>query len=177
MGKTRACDKHRGIKIPLFIKNNLRAKYKEKIKKVLHYTSIYEIIQSRKGKEEVNIKKEFNDFRFEGLDYKEASNEYFTMNRVSEDETKIIVKVDLEHLIQTKYGFALILDNTRVVFLKDWQVDINYFGNEILLTKEYFNVKVWGNHEEFEENDSNCEWETLLTAAKTQANIPVKWRK
>lgn len=123
------------------------------------------------------MKKEFNDFRFAGLDYKEASNEYLTMNRVSKDEVKIVVRVDLEHLIKTKYGFALILDNTRVVFLKDWQVDINYFGNEVMLAKEFFDVKVWGNHEAFETNDKNCEWNTWLAAAKEQKNTPVKWKK
>lgn len=64
------------------------------------------------------MKKDFNDFRFSGLNYKEKSNKYFTMNRVSEDENKVVVKVDSVHLFETKYGYALILDNTHVVFSK-----------------------------------------------------------
>ena len=94
-------------------------------------------------------KEEFNEFRFSGLEYRSKSNKYYTMNRVSEDENKIVVKVADDHLIKTQYGYALILDYSHVVFLKDWQVSCNYFGNEVLLQREFFNVKEWGKHDEF----------------------------
>ena len=117
------------------------------------------------------MKKDFNEFRFAGLNYRDKSNKYFTMNRVSEDENKIVVKVADEHLLQTKYGFALILDCSHVVFVKDWQVDRNFYGNEVILTKEYFNVKEWGDFSNFGEEPENLKWETWLETAKEQDSL------
>lgn len=117
------------------------------------------------------MKKDFNEFRFAGLNYRDKSNKYYTMNRVSDDENKIVVKVADEHLLQTKYGFALILDCSHVVFIKDWQVDKNYYGNEVLLTKEYFNVKEWGDFTDFGEEPENLKWETWLETAKEQDSL------
>lgn len=79
--------------------------------------------------------------KFEGLNWRQYSTKYMTMDRVSADENKIVVRVGKDHLIQTRYGYALILDNTHVVFIKNWQVSISAHGIEVLLTKEYFNVK------------------------------------
>ena len=126
------------------------------------------------------MEKNFNDFRFEGLNYKNASNKYWTMNRINETEDRIIVKVASEHLIQTRFGYALILDKTHVVFLKEWAVSCNWFGNEVLLTKQYFNVKEWGEHNEFEENEENLSWNAWIKVAKEQQKNeenPVKWEK
>lgn len=130
-------------------------------------------------------KKDFNDFRFEGLNWRQQSNKYLTMDRVSEDETKIVVKVGSSHLIETKYGYALILDHSHVVFLKSWQVSENYYGNEVLLTKKFFNVKEWGEHEDFEEEPKNLKFEEWLETAKEQnekdedgiRSNPVRWEK
>ena len=113
-------------------------------------------------------KEEFNEFRFSGLEYRSKSNKYYTMNRVSEDENKIVVKVADDHLIKTQYGYALILDYSHVVFLKDWQVSCNYFGNEVLLQREFFNVKERGKHDEFELNEKNLNYDYWLEAAKAQ---------
>ena len=129
-------------------------------------------------------KQDFNNFRFDGLNYREQSNKYFTMNRISDNEEKIVVKVASEHLLKTKYGYALILDYIHVVFLKDWQVGCNYFGNEVLLTKEYFIVKQWGEFYDFGEEE-NLKFETWLEVAKQQSLVdddgekvnPVKWSK
>lgn len=111
----------------------------------------------------------FNDFRFAGLNLRDKSNKYFTMDRVSADESKIVVKVADEHLLQTKYGYALILDCSHVVWLKNWQVDRNYYGNEVLLTKEYFVVKEWGDFSEhFCDEPDNLTWENWLNTAKVQ---------
>ena len=86
------------------------------------------------------MKKDFNEYRFKELNYRNKSNKYLTMDRVSADETKIVVKVGDSHIIETRFGFALILDEKHVVFLKNWQVDSNYYGTEVILTKEYFTV-------------------------------------
>lgn len=101
------------------------------------------------------------------------------MRRFNESEDKIVVKVEDNHLIETKYGYALILDNTHVVFIKSWQVNQNWFGNEVYLTKEYFNVKEWGEHEEFGIGDQELTWNYWLNVAKIQQeneNI-VRWKK
>ena len=134
-------------------------------------------------------KQEFNDFRFEGLNYREASNKYYTMERVSEDETKIVVKVADSHLFKSKYGYGLILNANHVVWLKDWQVSQNYYGNEILLSKKYFIVKEYGDFAEFGYERENETFEEWLEVAKEQNAIktdedgfktrinPVKWEK
>lgn len=124
-------------------------------------------------------KKDFNEYRFEGLHFRKCSNKYLTMNRVSENEQKIVVKIGEDHLIRTKFGYALVLDRTHVVFVKDWQVSKNYYGNEILLDKNYFDVKVWGNHELFFDSETGEEFcfEHWLETARIQqnANNEVKW--
>ena len=113
-------------------------------------------------------KAEFNDFRFEGLNWRQQTNQYLTMNRVSADEKKIVVKVADSHLQPTKYGFALILDDSHVVFLKSWQVSSNYYGNEVLLQKDFWHVKEWGLFDAFSENDEDLKFESWLQAAKEQ---------
>lgn len=113
-------------------------------------------------------RKDFNDFRFEGLNWKAASNKYLTMNRTNEDDTRIVVKVAESHLLKTRYGYGLILDCNHIVWLKDWQVSDNYYGIEVLLTKEYFNVKEWGAFDEFGEEPDSLNWETWVHTAKEQ---------
>lgn len=115
-------------------------------------------------------KNDFNNFRFEGLNWYQYSNKYYSMDRVSADESKIVVKVGDGHILKTKFGYALILDYNHVVFLKDWQVSDNYFGVEVLLQKEYFIVKEWGTFEDFGEDPENLDFNTWLEAAKAQAN-------
>lgn len=130
-------------------------------------------------------KEEFNNFRFEGLEAKHISNTYLSMKRFNPDKTKIVVKVGSDHLRKTKYGFILVLDNTHVVFIKTWQVDQNHYGNEVLLTKEFFKVREYGEWEEFSECKENLEFETWVKVAEEQEALkdekgiqlnPVKWR-
>lgn len=108
--------------------------------------------------------------KFEGLNWRQYSTKYMTMDRVSADENKIVVRVGKDHLIQTRYEYALILDNTHVVFIKNWQVSISAHGIEVLLTKEYFNVKEQGQHDEFDEEPQNLKFDEWLEAAKAQDN-------
>lgn len=116
-------------------------------------------------------KNDFNNFRFEGLNWYRYSNKYYSMDRVSADESKIVVRVGESHILKTKFGYALILDYSHVVFLKDWQVSDNYFGVEVLLQKEYFIVKEWGAFEDFGDDPENLDYNTWLEAAKAQANL------
>lgn len=126
------------------------------------------------------MSKSFNEFRFEGLNYHSWSNKYYTMSRVNDDETKIVVKVADVHLLKTQYGYGLILDASHVVWLKDWQVSSNYYGNEVLLNKDFFNVKEWGDFSNnFMDEPEHCTWEHYLSVAKEQAAAEnmVKWAK
>lgn len=113
---------------------------------------------------------DFNKFRFEGLDARCYSNKYMTMKRVSDDESKIVVKVADEQVFETQYGFGLIINRTHVVWLKSWQVSVNWYGTEILLNKDYF--KPTESKREFENylyDPENESWETWLNVAKDQA--------
>lgn len=125
------------------------------------------------------MSKDFNNYRFAGLAHHEVSNKYLSMSRVSDDETKIVVNVADCHLFETRYGFGLILDASHVVWLKDWAVSMNWYGNEVMLDKAYFNVKAWGSFASFDDEPENCTWEHFLNIAKMQqdAGTIVHWAK
>lgn len=112
---------------------------------------------------------EFDKKILDGLEPRGKSNQYITANRVSADGKKIIVKVADAHLRKSKFGYILILDRNHVVFLKEWQVSKNYFGNEVLLNKDYWIVKEFGDFsDEFFEEKQNLEFEEWLNTAKLQ---------
>lgn len=123
--------------------------------------------------------KEYAEKKFPKMNARSETNNYWTMDRVGNDGNTIVVKTADSHLIKTKYGYALILDRENVVFLKEWQVNQNYYGNEVMLNKPYFNVKKWGNHLDFGKDSENLKWETWLDVAKRQqdAGNQVKWEK
>lgn len=121
------------------------------------------------------MKNDFNEFRFKGLNYRKFSNKYLTMKRVSEDEKKVVIKVSDSHIITTKYGYAFILDKKHVVFLKEWQVNRNFYGNEVLLDKDYFQVKEWGEFENFLEDEKALNYSEYVEIAKEQINNQVQW--
>lgn len=116
------------------------------------------------------MKSSKNYTKFEGLNYKHLSNKYLTMNRVSQDNNKIVVKFASDHLLKTKYGYALILNRTHVVFLKEWQVNISYYGIEVLLERETFNVKEWGEFSDFDDTTDLLSFDNLVEIAKQQDN-------
>ena len=64
-------------------------------------------------------------------------------------------------------------------FLKDWQVDQNYYGNEVLLNKEFFIPKKWGDFSlEFGYEEDNLNWEEWLNTAIAQSeneDNAVRW--
>lgn len=135
------------------------------------------------------MSKSFNEYRFNGLHYISWSNKYYTMHRVSDDEDRIVVKVDDSNLFPTKYGYGYIIDRTHVAWLKSWAVSINWYGNEVMLDKRYFNVKesnkpFEGFSDNYGEVDDNtgCKvgtWDYELAIAKKQqsADNMVKWAK
>ena len=131
--------------------------------------------------EKKTYKKAFNSFNnnlFDGLNHNIISNKYVTMDRISQDKNKICVNVSDSHLKKTKYGQALILDNTHVVFIKDWQVNRNYrnnYTNEVILDRKYFNVKTWGQHTDFTSSKDLMTFDKWVNVAKKQKNNKVEW--
>lgn len=120
--------------------------------------------------------------KFEGLNAYQQTNKYVTMDRVDKNETKAVIKVADDNLIATKYGYAMIIDETHVVFVKDWQVSRNYYGNEVLLNKDYYKVKEWGNHADrgFIGTDTTYNsFNGIVKLAKEQqaAGNKVKWEQ
>ena len=68
------------------------------------------------------------------------------MKRVSDNRKKIVVRFDQKDVIQSKFGFAVVLDPVNVVFVKKWQVESNWHTEltkevEVLLDSSYFKVK------------------------------------
>lgn len=120
--------------------------------------------------EKAKSKGNFNKFRFDGLDFKVHTIRYVTMNRVNADETKIVVKVSPTQVFKTQYGYGVHLNATHVVFIKDWQCDMNVYGCEIMLNKEYFKPKESRFCREFSDPkwDSLLDWETWVKIAKVQ---------
>ena len=116
------------------------------------------------------MSRDFNKFRFDGLNYRVLSNNYWIMNRFNDEETKCVVKVDADQLLKTQYGYALIIDSSHVVFVKDWQVGYAPYGEamEVMLDKKFFQVKQWGSFENFGDTGDDT-FEAWLAVAKKQA--------
>ena len=72
------------------------------------------------------------------------TNKYVTMDRVSEDGNRVVVRVADEQLFKSQYGYGLILDDSHVAWLKDQNVNRNFYGNEVVINKQYFKAKEWG---------------------------------
>lgn len=117
--------------------------------------------------------KNFRNFLIDGLELKTISNNYSVFTKtVSDDKNKIVVRVSDEHLLETKYGYALILDEETVVFLKEWQVERNYFNNVVILSRQYFNPKKWGTHSDFIGiNEESHNFDSWLNVASEQKEI------
>ena len=116
------------------------------------------------------MSRDFNKFRFEGLDYKTSGKSHWSMKRISDDESKIIVDVAPEQIFGTKYGFGLILDRTHVCFVEDWNVLAGMYGHtQVILSKRYFKAKEFGERDDYADDGYNCTWDAWLMAAKRQA--------
>ena len=111
---------------------------------------------------------EFNNFRFGDMGYKIHTIRYMTMNRVNEDKTKVVVKVDPRMLYKTKFGYAMHLNEKYVIYLKEWQVDMNPDGCEILLNKDYFKPVEYGFSRGYQGYDHLLNWDTWVRIATKQ---------
>ena len=131
--------------------------------------------------------KDFDLFRFKGLEPKIASNKYLHMNRVSADKSKIVVRFGTAHIFRTEYGFGFIVGQNHIVWLKNWQVDFNWYADafdacEIVLDKQFYNPKEA--NKPFDEISVDNElgyytWDELVEIAEEQdkAQDGVKWTR
>lgn len=94
---------------------------------------------------------------------------YFTMNRVSKDETQCVVKVDSSRLRRSKYEtYMLILDDSHVVFIKAWAVCFTHYGPNVFLDEKYWNPKEFGKWDKYGEDDEMLDYRTWFMMAKNQ---------
>jgi hypothetical protein len=57
-------------------------------------------------------------------------------------------------------------------------VSVNWYGNEVLLDKQYFSPKEWGEFDEFDEDEEPLAWDHWLGIAVAQnEKTAVMWAK
>lgn len=122
----------------------------------------------------------FNDFqanyKFKGFDieqFYQVSNSRNGLKgkHVSDDNNNAVIKISGKHIIETKYGYAVIMSNTEVVFIKHWQVwGVNYKSNAYIINfnRDFFNIKTWGNHDDFSSERTFNSFEDVIALAKEQ---------
>ena len=138
------------------------------------------IIEKRKKKERNLTTMTWNDFeknyKFKGFtedQFKAYSNNYskFTGKHVSDDNNHVVVRVAWNNIIKTRYGFAMIIDRNHVVFGKNWQLWGNGQWNEdivVSFNRQFFNIKEFGDFEEFAEEGDIKSFDDLVEMAKAQ---------
>lgn len=114
---------------------------------------------------------QFDNFRFSGLNYSMINAKTFTMDRVSADENKIVVRVSKNSVrfIKSKKRYKMMLNQTHCLYFKPWQVSILGDYAEILMNRNYFHpAKVVS---------GNCggsgilQWSYWVDLAKTQSCV------
>ena len=135
-----------------------------------------EVSKAVKNDSQTSELSDFDKFRFGGLNATRTSNKYYEMDRVAAD--RVVVKVGEESVFKSQYGYGLILDDSHVCWLKDWQVSESYYGTEVLITEKYFQAKKWGTHSNFGIIEENYKYSTWKKAAQEQqeAGTQVKWK-
>lgn len=79
------------------------------------------------------------------------SNKFMKLvgNHVSKDGNNAIIRISDNHIIQTRFGYAVIMNHDTVVFIKEWQVlgRPRYSDDYVInFNREYFTLKKWGDH-------------------------------
>lgn len=132
------------------------------------------------------------EFLFKGLRPTQESRKYWECNRVSDEEDKVVVNISRSSIFQTKYGYGLIVGQTKVVWVKSWQVlEENWYTpsgtKDVVLTKDYYkvvdstrefsdiSVGDCASDSEFEKANGYHSWEDMVSIARAQKEIPVKF--
>ena len=120
----------------------------------------------------------FNEFRFGGLNFETLEDKSLTMDRVSEDESRVVIRMHEDHLFVSKFGFGLYLDTTNGVWLKKWQASVNKDKTEVMLSKDFFKVTQFPVDDDLTENGEIKTWDDVLALARKQQDegLKVTWK-
>lgn len=124
------------------------------------------------GKDKISKKqKEFDRFRFQGMDVERESGKYYKIGAVSADGNKLLVSMGENHVKKTPYGYAVALSENKVAYVKDWQVQTSYRGGQlVLLDKQHFKpTETKYKNPDFEDSKETT-WNDLKKAAQAQKN-------
>lgn len=125
----------------------------------------------------INTLKE-NDLKyFYGDDVKKKSNKYFTFTRIKDEDNIIIVT---NNITTIKNSPALVVDNNKVVFLKEWQIrpiknwDEQENAWAVKLNRNFFKTYTFQNNFDFhfEKEDT---FDNLVKLAEEQQEENMKW--
>ncbi|MDD7411264.1 hypothetical protein [Fusobacterium gastrosuis] len=134
-------------------------------------------------KEVIKKMKENNkNFFFGEGNWREVSNKYFKFKRILSDDEIIIITNNVR---EVKESLVLVVDNNKVIYLKDWQVEPvkayneNIYAYAVKLNKKYFKTYAFKNEFKdfcFKEEDT---FDTLKEVAEIQEkeDIAFSWDK
>lgn len=134
-------------------------------------------------KEVIKKMKENNkNFFFGEGNWREVSNKYFKFKRILSDDEIIIITNNVREI---KDSLTLVVDNNKVVYLKDWQVEPvkayneGIYGYAVKINRKYF--KAYTFKSEFSNFSFKNEdtFESLKELAKLQEkeDIAFSWDK
>lgn len=134
-------------------------------------------------KEYYNARKEKDmNFFFGESNWRKTSNQYFQFKRVLDDDNMIIVTNNVKTI---KGNYVLLVDNNKVVYLKNWQVKEveNYFdgvyGYAVKLNRNYFKPYTFSFEFDGYSFEKEETFDDLMNVAKEQQeeNMAIKLSK
>ena len=120
----------------------------------------------------------FDKFRFAGMDIVDASNQYYRVSAVSNDESKIIVNFGPEHVKKTPYGYAVTVAEGKTVYVKDWAVNDSWKagGMLVMFDKAYYKPRDTKYvNDNLYMDKTGYKWNDMLKIAKMQKQH--HWKK
>ena len=117
---------------------------------------------------------DFNEYRFKGFKYEDQSNKYWKFNsQVNNDGSKILVKIapDNYFTYTAKSGhinYVIKLDRNHVAFIKWWQMFEGWYGDYMLIDKNYWRPVESNKPNEDMVEKADLSYDHLLEIAKEQ---------
>lgn len=132
--------------------------------------------ESTRIKKNENLKKYFKSRKEKDLHFfygkiKKISNKYFTFNHVIDNDNIIIIT---GNVINVKGSYCLVVDNNKVVYLKDWQIRPVRNWNEginayaVKLNRNFFKKYTFKNSIDDFYIEKEYSFDDLKEIAKTQ---------
>lgn len=125
-----------------------------------------------------NVKDNHKDFFFGKGNWKMISNKYLKFKRIINEENIIVITNNIKEI---KNSLALVVDNNKAVFLKEWQVESVYNYDEgirafaVKLNKKYFKVYTFRNDFDNFDFDKEDSFESLKELAEVQQREDLKF--